>query len=120
MSDRQHTPGPWRVGRTLPTAQTRKWSNAEWLANDLREGKMVFASLTHRDEGRSRERVAECHTLEDAAFIVETVNTHDDLVGALRDIARRAEDETLGIQAARLTAIANQAHAAIKDSEATA
>ena len=54
------------------------------------------------------------------AEIEAPVGAHDDLVGVLRDIARRAEDETLGIQAARLTAIANQAHAAIRDSEAPA
>ena len=57
---------------------------------------------------------------EHANLIVETVNAHDDLVGTLRDIARRAEDETLGIQAARLTAIANQAHAAIRKAEVLA
>ena len=36
----------------------------------------------------------------------------------LREIARRAADDTLGIQADRLVAIANQAHAAIRKAEA--
>ena len=53
------------------------------------------------------------------ASITRVLDERNSLLEALRDIARRAEDETLGIQAARLTAIANQAHAAIKDSEAT-
>ena len=42
------------------------------------------------------------------------------LLEALREIARRAADDTLGIQADRLVAIANQAHAAIKKAEAPA
>ena len=46
------------------------------------------------------------------------MNEQDSLLEALREIARRAEDETLGIQADRLVAIANQAHAAIRKAEA--
>ena len=46
------------------------------------------------------------------------MSEQDYLLEALREIARRAEDETLGIQADRLVAIANQAHEAIKKAEA--
>ena len=42
------------------------------------------------------------------------------LLEALREIARRAADESLGIQADRLVAIANQAHAAIRKAEVVA
>ena len=89
---------------------------------------MIAVALTDKDENYTAGAGVELDEAKaNATFIVKAVNSHeklidahDDLVGALRDIARRAEDETLGIQAARLTAIANQAHAAIKDSEATA
>ena len=47
------------------------------------------------------------------------MSEQDYLLRTLRDIARRAEDDTLGIQADRLVAIANQAHAAIKKAEAS-
>ena len=95
MSGSQHTPTPWFVQDKTFVVDSEHPTNRH-----------LVASVLGSDHN--------------AAFIVEAVNSHDDLVGALRDIARRAEDETLGIQAARLTAIANQAHAAIKDSEAPA
>lgn len=44
---------------------------------------------------------------------------YDGLVAALQDIARQAEDETFGIQADRLIAIANQAHKVLASIEKT-
>ena len=107
MSESQHTPTPWEAVTRDHSAIVRTVAGARKVA-----------------EARSREplQIDEIN----ATFIVKAVNSHeklidahDDLVGVLRDIARQAEDETLGIQADRLMAIANQAHAAIRDSEAT-
>ena len=96
MRELQHTPLPWKVDG--------EHFNDYGLPRVLGADGCIVAGVMQ--------------TPANATFIAKAVNAHDDLVGTLRDIARRAEDETLGIQAARLTAIANQAHAAIMDSEA--
>ena len=107
ISPAQHTPTPWEAVTRDHSAIVRTVAGAHKVA-----------------EARSREplQIDEIN----AAFIAKAVNAHeklidahDDLVGALQDIAKQAEDETFGIQADRLTAIANQAHAAISASEAT-
>lgn len=54
------TKGPWNIGRTLMTAQTKKWSAEEIADNDVRERLQVFSNFSALDEGRSRELV--CRT----------------------------------------------------------
>ena len=104
-----HTPGPWKaVGPSSAPLQ----DEGDYAIVDA-DGLIIAETFLQVAQATNRPAHA------NAAFIVKAVNNHDDLVGSLRDIARRAEDETLGIQVARLTAIANQAHAAIRDSEAT-
>ena len=95
MSDR--TPGPWKVD----TEQLNDYGLPRVLGAD---GRIVAGVMG---------------TAANAQFIVRACNNLEPVLEALREIARRAEDDSLGIQADRLVAIANQAHAAIKQAEAT-
>lgn len=58
--DTKHTPGPWRVGMTLVTPQTRRWTQEQWEDNDRIEKHMVFDRFTPSDGGRGRRLVASC------------------------------------------------------------
>lgn len=64
----KHTPGPhfklWSQGRTLMTAQTKRWPVEQIRTNDAVESLMIFEGFTAEDQGRGRRliaRVAENH-----------------------------------------------------------
>ena len=107
ISPAQHTPTPWRSDGLDNAGQAGIVSDAEspsasrigWIVRNVKANANFIVKAVNSHE--------------------KLIDAHDDLVGALQDIARQAEDETCGIQADRLTAIANQAHAAISASEAT-
>jgi len=50
-------PGPWTKGRTLLTAQTKGWSNRDWVYNDRVEKHLIFSNFLARDKGESRTHV---------------------------------------------------------------
>ena len=82
-----HTPGPWRTGVTLATAQTVRWSAEEIAANDAREKCRVYANFSTRDEGRGRKLVAVCQNKEDA----QLVEAAPDLLKELKSMVEIAE-----------------------------
>ncbi len=47
----------WKRGRTLITAQTKRWSKEEMEENNKIEKSIVFSDFTSYDEGRSRKKV---------------------------------------------------------------
>lgn len=63
------TQGVWRQGKTLLTAQTRRWSPERMAANEAVERLKVFANFTPEDEGRSRDLIADCRSFDDARKI---------------------------------------------------
>ena len=92
-SNKAHTATPWRVGHTLMTAQTERWSPEQWETNEREERRCVFANFHAEDEGRSRVLVCEAQTEEDAKFIVLAGNSYpraalDTALTAFRKCAR--------------------------------
>lgn len=86
-----HTPGPWRVGETLDTPQTRKWTADRRRRNDSLEATMVFARFTAEDQGRGRIPIAECFSgngREQAHENARLIALAPELVEALRDVYR--------------------------------
>lgn len=80
----KHTPGPWRVGTTISTPTTRKWSKEQWDRNEAEENGMVFSRFSGFDGGTGRVMVAHCpETAENrkanAQRIVDCVNECDGL-----------------------------------------
>lgn len=63
----------WKTGKTLMTAQTRRWSAQQVAENDKIEGRMIFEGFSARDEGRGRQLVAACESPEQANRIVERI-----------------------------------------------
>ena len=81
----KHTELPWRQGRLLTTNQTRRWTEQERLHADHVEKHRIFANFTCQDNGRSRQFVAECRSLDDLEFIVRACNSHYELLDAARE-----------------------------------
>ena len=52
------TQGGWSRGRTLLTAQTRRWTQEQWARNELQERALILVGFTQGDEGRGRNRIA--------------------------------------------------------------
>lgn len=103
MSER--TPGPW-------TFRTLRHGSDEYDIHTITGQGWAGGGRTVADIGDWLDR-PDGNAEADTKFIVNAVNNHDGMVATLQDIARQAEDETFGIQADRLTAIANQAHAVL-------
>ena len=82
------TEGPWSVGRTLLTAQTRQWPKDKIKANDKVERLMLFSNFTAADQGRSRQYIGQFQTPENAAYIAFLRNNAD----AIADLVRAADD----------------------------
>lgn len=111
----QHTPTPWDIGRTLITAQTKRWTAEAVQANDFHENRMIFADFKFSDEGRSRRLIAKCENFEDAAFIVRAVNSHEELLGELKSLVAWVEEDEA--RAESLERQLNNAKAAIAKAE---
>lgn len=83
----------YRQGRTLDTAQTRKWSAEARVLNDRYEQKMVVYDFHEADEGRSRKLLCQCQTAEEAAAVVEAIaKARAQVITELREWAK-ADDE---------------------------
>ena len=64
----EHTPGPWRQGFLIATAQVLKWPESSRAFASEHERKCVFANFETRDEGRSRVLIGKFERAEDAAL----------------------------------------------------
>jgi hypothetical protein len=53
-----HTPGPWRIGATLWTQDTKRYTPQQRELNDAGERRCVFANFHENDGGRSRILIA--------------------------------------------------------------
>lgn len=78
----------WQQGRTLVTAQTRRWSKAQWEENERYERRLVLRLFSSVDEGRSRELVCVCETAEQAE---QAVAWHNAAVARARAEGAREE-----------------------------
>ena len=92
MTNVSHTPGPWSQGRTLLTAQTKRWSKDQWDENERMERRTIFASFSAEDEGRSRIPVAriseQAHEWEANARLIAAA---PDLLRELKHLVRLVE-----------------------------
>jgi hypothetical protein len=83
------TPGARQVGRTLLTAITKRWTEAQWNANEEVERRLVFVGFTASDQGQGRRLIAQCDSESDVEHIVLC---DPDLVSALVAVVRAAHD----------------------------
>lgn len=68
MTTGKATPGPWRQGKLLSTATTRRWSHAVRAEVQEQEKLCVYACFHEADEGQGRKFVATFLRPEDAAL----------------------------------------------------
>ena len=92
MSDRQHTPLPWRVNHD--------GSDACLIEGPRTPVPHHHVYVARAKGGPGRDEMAEAN----AAFIVKAVNSHDDLLEALKEVTHWADsvigepDKAMGVQ----------------------
>ena len=65
--------GNFKLGYTISTSETRKWSKEELEENNAHEEKRVFANFNPDDQGRSRVLICECKTAGQAMNVLSAL-----------------------------------------------
>ena len=90
------TDGNYKIGYTLCTDQTRKWSDEQINANNDHEHRMIFVNFEPDDQGRSRVMIAKCDTTGQAINVMTAIRTtrldaRFELAGVIHELLETSE-----------------------------
>jgi hypothetical protein len=90
----EHTSTPWRLGRTLRTRDTARWTTEQWEASERQERLRIFTNFTAVDEGRGRIFIAQAISdvlvsQEEAEANARLIASSPDLYAALQWILKK-------------------------------
>lgn len=69
------TDGNYKIGYTMCTEQTRKWTDEQINANNDQEHRMIFVDFEPDDQGKGRRLIAKCDTTGQAINVMTAIRT---------------------------------------------
>jgi hypothetical protein len=69
------TDGNYKLGYTMCTPKTKKWSEQELAENNAIEEKIIYANFNSDDQGKSKIKICECQTAGQAINVLTALRT---------------------------------------------